>query len=86
MSSAPTVSLRPDQAKALVGLFNETDAFALDIGDADHDSLRVVTYATLDDDSGLEPDGGEGFRVRFFTVSVAGTIREQSPLPTEQAA
>jgi hypothetical protein len=81
MDALNSVTLLPDQVAALNGLVRETGAFGLDVAPDSHRSVRVVTFTARpgEDDEDTTPI------VRFFTVSVAGSIREQSPA-TEIAA
>lgn len=81
MSSATSISLTPDQAAALNGLAKETGAFGIDIAEDSYRSLRAVTFAARPgaDDEDTTPV------VRFWSISVAGSIRESSP-QTEVAA
>lgn len=69
-----SVSLTPEQAAAVNGLMRETEAFGIDLAPDDYRSLRAVTFHAAPEDF----EDAE-CRVRFWSVSVAGTIREQAP-------
>lgn len=67
--------MMPDQVDALRGLIRETSAFAIEVEAATYRSVDVMTFTSLPD--GSEDD--ESVRVRWFSVSIAGTIRERQP-------
>lgn len=82
MSSTASLSLSPDQVAALNGLVRETKAFGIDVAEDTYRSLRVITFAA-------SPDGDDEDTtpvVRFFSISIAGSIRESSLLDSEAAA
>lgn len=76
-----STSIMPDQADALCRLFRDTNALILEVQASEHSSLDVMTFTRLaergEDDAAV--------RVRFFNVSVAGTVRERDA-ETEQVA
>lgn len=69
-----SVSLTPDQVAALNGLMRETGAFGVDVAPDDFRSIRAITFNPAPEDF----EDAE-CRVRFWTISVAGTIRELAP-------
>jgi hypothetical protein len=77
-----STSMTADQAAALNGLTRETRAIMLDVAEDDYASLRVVTYHEL---VGAHEDDG-ALEARWWSISVAGSIREQAATPTELAA
>lgn len=80
--SGPSVTLLPDQIAALSGLARETNAFGIDIAPDTYKSLRAVTFTARpgENDEDTTPV------VRFWSISVAGTIRELSLDDTAQVA
>lgn len=75
MSSSPSVSLFPEQTQALASLIRGTNAVAVDVAPADFHSLRVVTFHHDDQ----RDDEAPPCTARWWTVSIAGTVREQAP-------
>jgi hypothetical protein len=67
----------PDQATALTELFRLEGAVALDIAGEEHMSLRVAVYfASVESEEDAPPASA-----RWFSISVAGTVREICPDP-----
>jgi hypothetical protein len=73
-----SVSLMPEQVDALRGLLREVNGFAVEISAADSRSIDAMTFTRLPERS----EDDEAVRVRFFNISVAGTIRERAMEPT----
>lgn len=72
-----SVTLTPDQADALHLLAGLPGVVMLEVAACEHMSLRVAAYfaaAHSDEDAPLTD-------ARWYTVSVAGTVREQVPDP-----
>lgn len=69
-----SVSMLPEQVDALRDLIAQTGAFAVEVGDAGHMSVDVMTFTRL---GAPEVDPDADLRVRFWSVSVAGTVRER---------
>ena len=82
ITDAPaSIGFTADQVAAINSLISEVGAFAIDIAPDTFRSLRAVTFhAAPADDEDAE------CRVRFWTISVAGTIREQAAEPDGQVA
>lgn len=72
-----SVSMMADQVKALNGLLREVDGFAVEVEPGEYMSLTAIVFTRLP--GGSEDDGA--VRVRWFSISVAGTIRERAPEP-----
>lgn len=66
----------PDQADALAELLRQPRAVAADVSAAEHMSVRVAIYFAA-------PEGGLDAvtDARWYTVSIAGTVREIMPTP-----
>lgn len=75
-----SISMFPDQIDALRKLIDEIGAFAIDIAAGEAMSLRVVAFVR---DESLEDDP---VTARWFSVSVAGTVREVAPDPEPVAS
>lgn len=72
----------PDQVDALRELLQLDGAVCLDVAGDDHMSLRVAVYFRSDDADEDAPPAS----ARWFSVSIAGTIREVAATPEGLAA
>lgn len=79
---AGVVSLFPSQIDSLRDILTLQDAIALDVSMDTHQSLRVSVYFASDPDDEDAPIPA----ARWFSVSVAGTVREIAPNPEQVAA
>lgn len=77
-----SVTVHPAQAAALVELLAQPGAVALDIAPDEHWSLRVAVYYARADREDAEAPA----EARWFSVSVAGSVREIAPTPEQVAA
>jgi hypothetical protein len=77
-----TVSILPEQIAALAGLIREVDAFAVEVEAEQYMGLGVMTFTRLD----TAPDDDDAVRVRWFSVSCVGTVRERESEPEQVAA
>jgi hypothetical protein len=76
------VSLFPAQVDSLRDILTLKDAIALDVSMDTFQSLRVSVYFAGDpSDEDAPPPAA-----RWFSVSVAGTVREQGATPGQVAA
>lgn len=66
--------MMPDQVDAIRDLMSEANAFAVEVSAGFHMSLAVMSFTRLPDRS----EDDDAVKVRFFNVSVAGTVREQA--------